>query len=275
MKNSLYWHVSSYIFTPIDKQLWQTRLKTFLHFFDIKGTILISTEGINISLSLSPVALTALQRFLTTFQETKNMVLKKTTAHKHCFSRLLVLKKKHIIPFPYTHDQKGQYISAEKLDKNYRDFVLLDVRNHYEFRVGSLKNAHHFDIQHFMDLPEQMQQAPEAWKKKKVVIFCTGGVRCEKVTPLMESLGFEDIYQLEGGVIEYLRNTKETNWKGECFTFDNRVSLTPSLKEGSFTLCYACREPLSPDDLTHPDFKSNKSCQYCVTKKRSQRPLEA
>lgn len=243
--------------------LWQSRLRVFLSFFDAKGTVLISHEGFNIALTLCPQGLTALRKFFKTFEQTRSINLKCTTAPKHCFSRLVVKIKPHVIPFPCKAANKKRYITQKELDASYDEFTLLDVRNDYEVRVGTFKNATHLDIKNFTDLPQELTQAPQALKKKKVVIFCTGGIRCEKAAPLMESLGFEDVYQLEGGIIEYLRTSPTNNWQGECFTFDRRVSLTKRLQPGSYAMCFSCRAPLSAEDRLSHHYKQNTQCPYC------------
>ena len=220
----------------------------FLSFFDVKGTILLSTEGINIALTIAPQGLNALRMFLSTDSLMQNLTLKQTAAPSHCFARLTVKVKPHIIPFPCDSTPENHYISAQELDANYQDFLMLDVRNDYEVRVGTFKDAQHMDIAHFTDLPKKLSLSPKGWKKKKIVIFCTGGIRCEKVAPLMNSMGFQDVYQLQGGVIEYFRTSKNNQWHGECFTFDRRVSLTTNLSPGSYAMCFECRAPLSPEE---------------------------
>ena len=280
MENISYWHVSAYAFTQIkDTRLWNDRLRMFLAFFDVKGTILLSTEGINIALSLHPQGLIALKAWLKSFPLTRSIKLKCTTATQHCFSRLTVKIKPHIIPFPCKSSNEKRYITPEELDNDFDNCMLLDVRNDYEYRVGTFKNAQHLNIRHFTDLPEKLRKTPQAWKKKKVVVFCTGGIRCEKVAPLMDSLGFENVYQLEGGIVEYLRASRNNHWQGECFTFDRRVSLTTRLAQGSHIMCFSCRAPLSPSDQRSLNYKQNQHCPYCAQKLRRtsqpQAPLNA
>lgn len=269
MEKINYWHVSAYTFTPIkNPRLWRDRLRVFLAFFDVKGTILLSTEGINIALSLNPQGLVALRRWLQGFALMRHIQLKCTTATRHCFARLNIKIKPHIIPFPCKSAQTKQYISPKTLDENYDDCLLLDVRNDYEYRVGTFANAVHLDIQRFTDLPEKLRSAPSQWKKRKVVLFCTGGIRCEKVAPFMESLGFENVYQLQGGIIEYLRASRKNHWKGECFTFDRRVSLTTHLSTGSYAMCFTCRAPLSQSERHSEEYKKGQHCPYCIHKKQ-------
>ncbi len=266
MDKFLYWHVSAYRFVPLSKlKVWKTQLLNLCSQFDAQGTILISEEGINISATLSSTALMALQRYLDLFPETRNLYLKPSIAQAHLFSRMLVRIKKAIIPFPANATKKPEYIDASQLDSNYQNYMLLDVRNDYEYRIGSFANATHMNIKKFVDLKEQLEEAPQSWKAKDVVIFCTGGVRCEKVAPLMDNLGFKSVKQLKGGILEYLRHTNDSHWEGDCFTFDRRVSFTQKLRPGPHKLCFNCRSPLSEEDTRSPLYTEEKSCPYCAT----------
>jgi len=271
MKKRRYWHISAYSFTPITNlRRWRDRLTMFLNFFDVKGTILLSKEGINIALTLCPMGLTAFERLLKSHGPFRQIVLKKTTTDRHAFSRMSIKIKSHIVPFVSHTTGHTNFITANELDAHYNDYIMLDVRNDYEVNVGTFKNAHHFDVKNFMDFAKKLEEAPQAWKDKKMVIFCTGGIRCEKVSPLMEKMGFKHTYQLDGGIIEYLRTTTTSHWEGECFTFDRRVSLTQKLAPGSYTMCFACRAPLAPNDLTHPHYQPEVSCHYCAPKRLHQ-----
>lgn len=269
MEELRYWHVSSYQFTPLSNlPRWRSSLQAFFSKFDAYGTILLSEEGLNIAATLSPESYLALKAYLKLFPETRDMQLKLTVASSHLFSRMLVRIKKHIIPF-CKKAEPGSYIEAQKLDDNYEDHLMVDVRNDYEHRLGSFKNAVHLNIKKFVDLKEKLEQAPAQWKKKKVVIFCTGGVRCEKAAPLMRDLGFSNVQQLQGGILEYLRNTRKSQWEGDCFTFDRRVSFTPTLRQGKHMLCFACRAPLSQDELSSSLYKENEHCPYCHDERKT------
>ena len=172
-----YWHISAYLFTPLkDLTLWRERLRIFLSLFDAKGTILVSPEGLNIALSIAPQGFIAFQRFLKIHPETRSIWLKPTTLATHCFSRMVVKIKPHLIPFPTKHTQNKRYIAAEELDASYQDFVMLDVRNDYEVRLGTFANAHDMDIQNFTDLPEKLERVDPELKKTFHTIYLAGAV---------------------------------------------------------------------------------------------------
>ena len=151
----------------------------------------------------------------------------------------------------------------EMLDKE-EEVIVLDTRNDYEVRVGTFKNAIDLNIPSFRDFPEAVSKLPEEYKKKPIVMFCTGGIRCEKASAVMLKSGFENVKQLEGGVLNYFKDTDASHWDGDCFVFDDRVAVDKGLNETDYVMCYSCREPLTKEEVRSPDYKVDDYCPYCV-----------
>jgi RluA family pseudouridine synthase len=187
------------------------------------------------------------------------------------FSRMLVKLKKEIIAFgvagidpigkPSPHLAPAELKAW--LDEG-RDFTLLDVRNDYEVRVGSFDTAKAIGVDHFRDFPKAIAELPETWKEKPLVMFCTGGIRCEKAGPLMQRQGFEQVHQLHGGILQYFEDCGGTHYHGDCFVFDQRVAVDPQLQESAVEQCYACLQPLSEDDQAAATYIPGESCPYCA-----------
>ncbi len=187
------------------------------------------------------------------------------------FNRMLVRIKKEIISFGVAGIEPGRYTSTKLkaaelkswLDEG-RTVTLLDTRNDYEVKLGTFKNATHLNIHHFRQFPDAVrQQLPSELKQRPIVMFCTGGIRCEKAGPFMENEGFEQIYQLDGGILKYFEECGSAHYDGECFVFDRRVGVDPALQETSSAQCFACLAPLTEAEQLDPRFQPPKSCPYC------------
>ena len=183
---------------------------------------------------------------------------------------MLVRIKKEIIsmgieeidPFKFT----GQKISPKELNKklnNNENIVLLDTRNEYEVRLGTFKNAIDLNLDSFRDFPKEIEKLRKKLNGKEVVMFCTGGIRCEKASALMLKNGFENIQQIDGGVINYFKETGGRHWNGDCFVFDDRVALDKDLLETDYVLCFRCREPLNKEEIGSEKYKIDEYCPYC------------
>ena len=198
---------------------------------DIKGTILLAPEGINCSLSGITDAMDAFLKFLFEITGIRDPELKISYGEKIAFKRSLVKVKSYIVAKPGTTPvdptrDTAPYISPEKFHqwiKDNKKMVVLDTRNGYEYQLGRFKNSLHLDICHFADFEGSLQNAPQEWQNTPVVTFCTGGIRCEKAAPLMIKKGFQEVYQLEGGILNYLKKVGRGFFEGECFVFDERV----------------------------------------------------
>ena len=187
------------------------------------------------------------------------------------FFRLKIRLKKEIVTLR-SKDVDPENVTGNYVEvKNWNNFiskketVLIDVRNNFEFQVGTFKGSINPQTNSFTEFKKFIQKNLANYKEKKIAIFCTGGIRCEKASSYMIKKGFNDVNQLKGGVLKYLEDIKknESLWFGECFVFDNRVSLKNELTEGTYELCHACRYPLSQNDLKSKKFKKGISCPQC------------
>ena len=237
----------------------------------LKGTMLISKNGINFSLAGTQQATDTIIAFLEEDNRFLNIPLKVTYSETQPFRRMKVRLKKEIISLGRKdinpRDLTGERISPQDLKNlldNKEDVLVLDTRNEYETRVGKFENAIDLNLDTFRDFPEAVESLPEEYKDKKIVMYCTGGIRCEKASAVMMKAGFADVKQLEGGVLDYFKETGGAYWEGDCFVFDERVALDTELNETDYIYCYICREPLSAEEKASPDFKINEHCPYCI-----------
>ncbi len=240
---------------------------------ELKGTMLISKNGINFSLAGTQQATDTIIAFLEEDNRFLNIPLKVTYSETQPFRRMKVRLKKEIISLGRKdinpRNLTGERISPQdfkNLLDNKEDVLVLDTRNEYETRVGKFENAIDLNLGTFRDFPKAIESLPEEYKDKQIVMYCTGGIRCEKASAVMMKAGFADVKQLEGGVLDYFKETGGAYWEGDCFVFDERVALDTELNETDYIYCYICREPLSADEKASPDFKINEYCPYCVKK---------
>ena len=264
-------NITGYKFTPIDDELLlrETILK-YSTDLNLKGTVLISSKGLNFSVSGTKKNIDNFIVFIHSDKRFSDVDIKITYNKYQPFRKMLVRIKKEIIsmgveeinPFQFT----GQKISPKELNSkldNNEEIVLLDTRNEYEVRLGTFKNALDLDLDSFRDFPEAIEKLREELNGKEVVMFCTGGIRCEKASALMLENGFENIKQIEGGVINYFKETGGKHWNGDCFVFDDRVALNKNLVETDYVLCFRCREPLNKEEIGSEKYKIDEYCPYC------------
>ena len=240
---------------------------------ELKGTMLISKNGINFSLAGTQQATDTIIAFLEEDNRFINIPLKVTYSETQPFRRMKVRLKKEIISLGRKdinpRELTGERISPQDLKNlldNKEDVLVLDTRNEYETRVGKFENAIDLNLDTFRDFPKAIESLPEEYKDKQIVMYCTGGIRCEKASAVMMKAGFADVKQLEGGVLDYFKETGGAYWEGDCFVFDERVALDTELNETDYIYCYICREPLSAEEKASPDFKINEYCPYCIKK---------
>ena len=238
---------------------------------ELKGTMLISKNGINFSLAGTQQATDTIIAFLEEDNRFLNIPLKVTYSKTQPFRRMKVRLKKEIISLGRKdispRELTGERITPKDLKNlldNKEDVLVLDTRNEYETRIGKFKNAIDLNLDTFRDFPEAIESLPEEYKDKQIVMYCTGGIRCEKASAVMMKAGFADVKQLEGGVLDYFKETGGAYWEGDCFVFDERVALDTKLNETDYIYCYICREPLSAEEKASPDFKINEHCPYCI-----------
>ena len=238
---------------------------------NVKGTILLAQEGINGTIAGSPQSVHAVLAFLRRDSRLADLVHKESSSEKPPFYRLKERLKREIdtmgVPDINPNLMAGEYVKPEEWNKllDDPDVVVVDVRNDYEVSIGTFKGAINPKTKSFSELPEWVRQETALRHKPKVAMFCTGGIRCEKSTAFLRSQGFDQVYHLEGGILKYLEivPSAESRWEGECFVFDERVSVVHGLKPGEYELCRACRNPISQEDKASELFVLGVSCPHC------------
>lgn len=245
---------------------------------NIKGTLLLAEEGINGTIAGLPEDIHQVLNYLRTdplFEDCfADLEHKESFADTHPFYRMKVKLKKEIVtlgvPGVSPTNKVGTYVKPEDWNALISDpeVILIDTRNGYEVDIGTFKNAVDPKTTTFRQFPKYVEQNLDKNKHKKVAMFCTGGIRCEKASSYMLSEGFEEVYHLEGGILKYLETVpeEESLWKGECFVFDQRVAVKHGLEVGEFDQCYACRHPLSPAEMKDETYTPGISCPYCYDK---------
>jgi len=241
----------------------------------IKGTILLAAEGINGTIAGAGGAIEAVIAHIRSLPGCSETEVKYSTAATIPFFRMKVRVKKEIVTLGVADldpTQPGEYVSPADWNALVDDpnVILIDTRNDYEVAIGSFKGAVNPKTTSFTELPLWMEafktSLPLGAPKPKLAMFCTGGIRCEKSTALMRANGFTDVVHLKGGILKYLEEVPATDsrWQGECFVFDQRVSVGHGLTPGSYKICYACRTPLSRLDIEHPSFEHGVRCPHCL-----------
>jgi UPF0176 protein len=237
----------------------------------IHGTILLAQEGINGTIAGPPDAIHAVLTYLRQDPRLANLEHKESHSQKRPFHRMKVRLKREIVtmgvPEINPNELVGQYIEPKDWNDliSDPDVIVVDARNDYEVAIGTFKGAINPETKSFSELPDWLLQQDALKNKPKVAMFCTGGIRCEKSTAFLRSQGFEEVYHLQGGILKYLEVVPETDslWDGECFVFDERVTVVHGLETGHYELCRACRQPVSPTDKTSPLFELGVSCPNC------------
>jgi UPF0176 protein len=250
-------------------------LAIFCAAHDVCGTLLLAQEGINGTIAGSDVGIEAVLAHLRTLPGCADLEVKESRAATAPFHRLKVRVKREIVtmgePNIDPRVNAGQYVTPEDWNALIAapNTILIDTRNDYEVRIGSFEHAINPRTLSFRDFPkwfrENRAQLLAAVDAPKVAMFCTGGIRCEKATAFLKSEGVEEVYHLQGGILKYLETIpqEQSKWQGECFVFDQRVSVQHGLKLGDHDLCHACRLPLSAEDLKSPYYVKGRSCHHC------------
>ena len=272
VNNLEFLNVAGYKFEPLENL--DSLIPEFQNKCDelgLKGSVYLSPNGINFSIAGTEEDMDTYIKFMEEDSRFRDIPLKKTFSETQPFRRMKVRLKKEIISLGRDdinpRELTGDYISPRELFEMYEtkeDVIVLDTRNEYETRVGLFENAVDLQLDTFRDFPSAIETLPEEYKDKQIVMYCTGGIRCEKASAVMMKAGFSDVKQLEGGVLDYFKETGGAYWNGDCFVFDERVALDKELKETEYIYCYICREPLSAEEKASPDFKINEYCPYCV-----------
>lgn len=257
-----------------DLDAHQAALKDIGDTYNICGTLLIAPEGINGTIGSDDggvdVALAYLDKHFGVYQGE----VKFSTAQEKPFQRYKVRIKKEIVTLrqPQADPSKivGTYVAPEDWNNLIADpdVLLIDTRNDYETKIGIFEGAIDPDIKVFTEFVDYVRENLDPQKHKKIAMFCTGGIRCEKASSFMMAEGFEEVYHLKGGILKYLETipADESKWKGDCFVFDRRVGIGHGLNESGHHICFACRIPLTEEDKAHPQFEMGVSCPHCFDK---------
>ncbi|OUR81484.1 hypothetical protein A9Q82_10180 [Cycloclasticus sp. 46_120_T64] len=264
-----------YHFVRLDDHsaLKQPLLKLMNH-HGIKGTLLLAAEGINGTVAGKRKAIDHLLEWLKNKDEFKNLVCKESYVDSQPFNRTKVKLKKEIVTMGVEdidpNDIVGTYVKPDQWNDLISDpeVLLVDTRNDYEVAIGTFKGALNPATETFREFPEYVKNNLDNTQHKKVAMFCTGGIRCEKSTAYLKQQGFGEVYHLEGGILKYLEEVPEDNslWEGECFVFDNRVSVDHHLEKGQYDQCYGCRMPITEQDKQHQHYLQGISCHHCFEK---------
>jgi len=240
----------------------------------VKGTLLLAEEGINGTVCGTRDGIDALNRWLASDGRFEGLSYKESFADEPAFYRTKVKLKKEIVTMGVEGINPahivGTYVKGDAWNQliNDPETIVIDTRNDYEVAIGTFKNAINPNTTSFREFPEWAAQNLDNTKHKKVAMFCTGGIRCEKSTAYLKEQGFEEVYHLDGGILKYLEEVPEAEslWQGECFVFDQRVAVKHGLEQGSYDQCYACRMPLSPAEMQSPLYVKGLSCPHCHDK---------
>ena len=253
----------------------QTKLNSILSTTDIKGTILLANEGLNGTISGNENEISKALDSIWKIKNLTDLTPKFSLAPKNPFFRMKIKLKKEIVTLGIKdvspNKVVGRYIEPEKWNDLISDenLLLIDTRNDYEVSIGTFENALNPNIKNFREFPkwvsENLVKKDPDIKNKKIAMFCTGGIRCEKSTSYLKSMGFKDVSHLKGGILKYLEKVpeKQSKWKGSCFVFDYRVSVQQDLKLGNYDMCFACRMPINEEDKKHRFFVQGESCHHC------------
>ncbi len=265
-----------YHFTKLpDYQELRAPLLEFMTRHHIKGTLLLAAEGINGTVAGTADAIVELHAYLRADKRFEKMVTKESLDVKMPFYRTKVKLKKEIVTMGVAdidpNDIVGTYVKPEDWNAliSDPDVIVVDTRNDYEVGIGTFKNALDPKTKTFRQFPEYVDGNLGNAKGKKVAMFCTGGIRCEKSTAYLKQQGFEDVYHLEGGILKYLEKVdeKDSLWEGECFVFDSRVAVKHKLEIGQYDQCYACRMPITEQEKASEYYIKGISCPHCFDKK--------
>jgi RluA family pseudouridine synthase len=264
-------NIAAYKFCPLtDLHALRERLRAQCKLWKLRGTILLSPEGINLFVAGGRTEIDLLLQELKAIPGLEGLQPKVSVSQQQPFNRMLVRIKREIIAFGVPGIAPGLKTSPKVtphelkswLDEG-RPITLLDTRNDYEVKLGTFKNAVTLGIDHFRNFPAAAQTLPDELKHRPVVMFCTGGIRCEKAGPYLEGIGFEQVFQLDGGILKYFDDCGSEHYDGECFVFDQRVGLDPHLAATENALCFRCLSPLSVADQQDPRYVPEQSCPYC------------
>ena len=238
----------------------------------VKGSLLLAQEGINGTIAGPRTGIDAVLAHIKALPGCAGLEWKEATAAEPPFGKMKVRLKKEIVtmgqPDVDPRASVGHYVEPDEWNDLIRqdDVVLIDTRNDYEVAIGTFEGAIDPKTESFRDFPAWWEENKDRFHNKRVAMFCTGGIRCEKSTNYLLGQGVEDVYHLKGGILRYLEEmpAESSTWEGDCFVFDNRVSVGHGLVEGPHELCHGCRRPILPEDKERPEFEQGVSCHLCI-----------
>lgn len=251
---------------------WQKKLRTQCKKHNVLGTIILAEEGINATISGSADSIQKVIDFIKSDERFKSMPFRLSTTPRQTFYRIRVAVRDEIVTLGDStinpNEQVGKYVEPENWNKiiSDPDVTVIDTRNDYEVEIGSFEGAIDPKTQTFGQWDEYVEKNLSDQKDKKIAMFCTGGIRCEKASSHLIKKGFKEVYHLKGGILNYLEkmNTNESLWNGECFVFDHRVSVVHGLKDGEAKICFGCRWPLREKDLESEKYEPGVCCPHCA-----------
>jgi UPF0176 protein len=267
-----------YKFFSISKpELLQDKIRDHFKQLKIKGTILVGHEGINGTISGNDLSIDAAIDFLKKINGCSKLDVKYSESDKDPFIRLKIKLKQEIVTIGDTSIDPnkivGNYVSPDEWNLLIQDedTIVIDTRNDYEYSIGTFKNAINPNTQKFREFPSWVEKnnfSDEDKKSKRVAMFCTGGIRCEKASSFMKDYGFDEVFHLKGGILKYLEEMPQENslWEGECFVFDDRVSVNHNLEPGSYDMCHGCRMPITDQDKDSSKYIKGVACPNCFDK---------
>lgn len=260
-----------YKFTKLsDFAEMQNPLLSFCEVQGVKGTILLAPEGINGTIAGVRQAIDSVLAYLRCDSRLTDLEHKESFAQQPPFERMKVRLKKEIVTLGLPVDpteQVGTYVSPQDWNTLVTDpdVIIIDTRNDYEVKIGSFQGAINPETHSFREFPEYVQKNLDPNQHKKVAMFCTGGIRCEKASAYMRSQGFQEVYHLQGGILKYLEEVPqaESLWQGECFVFDERIAVQHGLEPGTYDMCLGCGHPINDEDKLSPHYQQDICCPHC------------
>ena len=264
----------------IDKEKVKRELENYLSKFIVRGTILLAEEGINGSISGKENDLNDIIIYIKKILKIRILEIKINKVNFLPFNKMKVRLKKEIVSMGEGHldenKNRGKLVPVEEWDKliSKQDIFLIDVRNNFEINIGSFEGSINPNTSCFREFAKKFNKL-KIDKNSEVAMYCTGGIRCEKASSYLKINGYKKVYLLDGGVLKYLnfknKENKKSYWNGECFVFDNRVTVNNKLQKGKYLQCYGCRHPITKMDTFLKSYEKGVSCKYCINKKSEKR----
>ncbi len=279
MKGKNYKIVSLYSFFSFQENLildLKNKLLEIGNESDLSGLLIFASEGINGTICAEENVIDIVINLLNKYSDNRNLNIKVNFAKKKVFKKLKIKIKKEIVTMGINEinpsEDNGTYIDSadwNKLIKN-QNTIVIDTRNHYEVSIGTFQNSINPNTRKFSEFPKWVDDHLDTHLGNKestnIAMFCTGGIRCEKATSLLRKKGYKNIYQLQGGILQYLNDVKEEEnlFEGECYVFDKRVALDQELEKGSYSICHACGMPVSIQDKERKEYRMGIQCHFCI-----------